>query len=128
LLQRHDILPSSTNGQFPDELLLDNGFGITDLAKRPTARAAGLTREDIETGRAILREKIERFRPRILCSVYRSSIEALTQRKYTNQFGLLADAVGETRLFALPFPYRPTAQVTEHFSAFRQLIEEARRG
>ena len=128
LLQRHDILPPSTNGQFPDELLLANSFGFTDLAKRPTPRATGLAREDIETGRVILREKIERFQPRILCSVYRSSIEALMGRKYTKQFGLLPDTVGETRLFALPFPYRPSAQVTEHFTTFRQLIEEARRG
>lgn len=126
LLQKHGILPPSTNGQFPDELLLDNGFGITDIAKRPTPRAAGLTREDLETGRAILQEKIERFQPGILCSVYRSSIETLMERKYTNQFGLLPDTVGETRLFALPFPYRPTAQVTEHFTAFRKLIEETR--
>jgi len=127
LLQTHNILPPSTNGQFPDELLLDNGFGFTDLAKRPTPRAKALTREDIDTGRDALRKKIERYQPRILCSVYRSSIEALMGRKYTKQFGLLPDTVGETRLFALPFPYRPATQVAEHFTAFRGLIEETRR-
>lgn len=128
LLQNHDILPEPTNGAFPDETLLENGFGITDLAKCPSPRADALTREDFAAGRAILRDKIERFQPKIVCSVYRKSLEALTGRKYTNRFGQLDDRVGETQLFAAPFPYRPAEQVREYFPQLRALIEEARNG
>lgn len=127
LLGRHGVIPASSNGHYPDELLLDAGFGFTDLAKVPTPRATGLTREDIEVGRHLLREKIERYQPKLLCSVYRSSIEAATGRRYPKQYGLLPDTIGETKLFALPFPYRPAAEVDRYMNEFRKLIARLRR-
>jgi TDG/mug DNA glycosylase family protein len=126
LLHTYDILPLPANGAFPDEMLLENGFGITDLAKRPSPRADSQTRADVEAGRAILREKIERFQPKIVCSVYRKSLEVLTGRKYARTFGLLDDSIGQTLLFAAPFPYRPAEQVREYFPQLRELIDEAR--
>lgn len=126
MLHTYDILPRPANGGFPDEMLLANGFGITDLAKCPSPRADALTREDFEAGRAMLREKIERFQPKIVCSVYRKSLEVLTGRKYTRCFGLLGDRIGDSLLFAAPFPYRPAAQVREYFPQLRELIDEAR--
>jgi TDG/mug DNA glycosylase family protein len=126
LIITHGILPEPTNGEFPDETLVANGFGITDLAKCPSPRADALTREDIEAGRAMLLQKIERYQPKIVCSVYRKTLEVLTGRKYTHQFGLLDERIGETLLFAAPFPYRPAEQVREYFPQLWQLIEEAR--
>jgi TDG/mug DNA glycosylase family protein len=126
MLHTFGILPRPANGHFPDETLLENGFGITDLAKCPSPRADALTREDFVAGRAILRDKIERFQPKIVCSVYRKSLEVLTGRRYTKRFGLLSDRIGETLLFASPFPYRPAEQVREYFPQLRSLIDEAR--
>ena len=74
----------------------------------------------------MLRDKIERFQPKIVCSVYRKTLEVLTGRKYTRKFGLLGDRIGETLLFAAPFPYRPAEQVREYFPQLRELIAEAR--
>jgi TDG/mug DNA glycosylase family protein len=128
LLITHGILPEPKSGAFPDETLFANGFGITDLAKRPSPRAYALTREDFEAGRAILRDKIDRFQPKIVCSVYRKSLEVLTGRKYTKRFGLLGDRIGETLLFAAPFPYRPAEQVREYLPQLREVIVEARNG
>ena len=107
-------------------MLLDHGFGFTDLAKCPTPRANALTRADIEAGREILRAKVGRYRPKILCSVYKSTIEQLMDKKYPRQFGLLPDRFGNTQLFAGPFPYRPAAQVAMHMRELKQLIDEAR--
>jgi double-stranded uracil-DNA glycosylase len=128
MLHTYGILPRPANGAFPDETLLANAFGITDLAKCPSPRADTLTREDFEAGRAMLRDKIERFQPKIVCSVYRKPLEVLTSRKYTHQFGLLDDRIGETRLFAAPFPYRPAEQVREYLPQLRELIAGARNG
>ena len=128
LLITYGILPEPKNGAFVDDTLLENGFGITDLAKCPSPRADALTREDFEAGRAMLREKIERFQPKIVCSVYRKSLEVLTGRKYTRKFGLLGDRIGDTLLFAAPFPYRPAEQVREYLPQLRELIAEARNG
>ena len=127
MLVTFGILPDP-KGRFHDETFLENGLGITDLAKRPSPRANALTRADFEAGRTILREKIERFRPKIVCSVYRKTLEVLMGRKYTKKFGLLDGHIGETRLFAAPFPYRPQAQVQEYFPQLRRMITEARSG
>jgi TDG/mug DNA glycosylase family protein len=128
LLMTYGILPEPANGCFPDDLLLENGFGITDVAKCPSPRADALTHEDLEAGRAMLRDKIERYQPKIVCSVYRKSLEVLTGRKYTHQFGLLDERIGDAQLFAAPFPYRPAEQVREYFPQLRALIEGARDG
>jgi TDG/mug DNA glycosylase family protein len=49
-----------------DGALLDMGVGFTNLCCRPTRRADELTREEIEAGALALRQKIERFRPRVV--------------------------------------------------------------
>ena len=52
-------------GPEEDELLPDlMGIGFTNLASRPTRRADELTREEIRTGAAELRDKLERYNPR----------------------------------------------------------------
>jgi TDG/mug DNA glycosylase family protein len=52
-------------GPEEDELLPDLlGIGFTNLASRPTRRADELTREEIRTGAAELRDKLERYNPR----------------------------------------------------------------
>jgi TDG/mug DNA glycosylase family protein len=49
-----------------DELLLDLGIGFTNLVSRPSRRADELTREEIRSGAIALREKLERFQPRVV--------------------------------------------------------------
>jgi double-stranded uracil-DNA glycosylase len=128
LLHAYQILPRPENGTFPDETLLDHGFGITDLVKRPTPRANELTREEVAAGASILRHKIETHQPKFVCSVYKSTLEALAGNKYANHYGLLDDKIGDTRLFAAPFPYRSREEVAEHLPRFRQLLAEVKNG
>lgn len=47
-----------------DERLLERGIGFTNLCSRPTRRADELTREEIQAGSLVLREKLEELRPR----------------------------------------------------------------
>jgi TDG/mug DNA glycosylase family protein len=125
LLISYGILPEPGD-RFADELLLEHGLGITDLAKIPSARANALTREDIDTGRAMLLHKIERYQPKIVCSIYKTTLEVITGKKYKHKFGLLPDTIGETKLFAAPFPYRPAEDVRLYLPQLRDLIDEAR--
>src|SRR5829696_5229678 len=52
----------------PDEKheLLTLGLGITNVAARTTNTAAELTREELIEGGRILREKVRRYRPKVL--------------------------------------------------------------
>jgi TDG/mug DNA glycosylase family protein len=126
MLDAYGILPLPAGGRLPDEALLEHGFGFTDLAKCPSPRAHTLTREDIATGREVLRAKVAEYRPKIICSVYKSTIEQLTDKRYPRQYGLLPDGFGETLLFAAPFPYKPIEMRERHFGELKRLIDEAR--
>jgi len=52
-----------------EELLLDDGFGVTNLVRRATATAAELTNEELRAGRRTLARKIRRYRPRCVAVV-----------------------------------------------------------
>jgi TDG/mug DNA glycosylase family protein len=48
---------------------LERGVGFTDLVKRPTVRAAELTRDEYEAGVDRIRSLVRAFRPKVLCFV-----------------------------------------------------------
>src|SRR5262249_17426854 len=50
-----------------DVQLPGSGIGLTDVAKRPTANAAGLTASDFEEWVPHLVKKLERYSPRVAC-------------------------------------------------------------
>jgi TDG/mug DNA glycosylase family protein len=89
----------------PDEQdqLLSLGLGITNVAPRATARAAGLTPAELREGALELQEKMARLRPQWLAvlgvTVYRTAFghpDAVV--------GPQAAALGLTRLWVLPNP------------------------
>lgn len=125
-LVAHRILPQPGSGQFHDQLLVANRLGITDLVKVPSARADSLDAADIAYGRRQLRKKIRDLKPKIVCSVYKGALEELCEARFTNQWGPLDARVEGSRLFIMPFPYRPKHEVSRHMRQLRRSIEEAR--
>jgi double-stranded uracil-DNA glycosylase len=99
-----------------DRLLLEHGFGFTDLVKRPTARAAELSPEELGAGIAALRRKLERHQPRIACfhgiTGYRPVHHLLMRDRSDPALGLQAIAIGATRLFLVPNPSGANAHVS----------------
>lgn len=51
------------------EDLLELGYGFTNIVSRPTRGAEDITREEYRLGRAVLREKLQRYKPRVACFV-----------------------------------------------------------
>jgi len=108
----------------PDEQdeLVTWGLGITNLAARTTARADELGREELLDGGAILRTKVETFRPRWLAVVgvtaYR---DAFGDRRAA--IGRQVASIGATRIWVLPNPSGLNAHYTLPLLAdeFRQL-------
>ena len=115
------------------EELLPLGYGITNVSARATATAAELSREELMEGGRILREKVERHRPRWLA--------VLGVGAYRTAFGRRAAAlgpqdeqIGGTRVWVLPNPsglnahYTP-ARLAELFRELRRAAErEGERG
>lgn len=64
-----------------DAQLLQFGYGFTNIVARPTQTAAELTKEEYREGARILLNKIERYRPKVVCYVGKGVYEQLTKRK-----------------------------------------------
>lgn len=111
-----------------EELLLGYGYGITNFVERATATAAELTKEELRAGGQRLREKIARYRPRVLAvlgiTAYRTAFE-----QPRASIGRQPQRIHETAVWALPNPsglnahYTPAA-LAEVFRAFRLTVEE----
>lgn len=85
------------------DLLLDHGLGITNVAARATARADELSDEELRAGGEVLKAAVLRHEPRWLAvagiTAYRT---ALGQRDA--RIGRQEQTIGRTRVWALPNP------------------------
>jgi double-stranded uracil-DNA glycosylase len=52
-----------------DDLLLELGYGITNIVARPTKAADEITKEEYRQGREILLQKISTIKPKVVCYV-----------------------------------------------------------
>jgi TDG/mug DNA glycosylase family protein len=99
-----------------DRMLLDHGFGFTDLVKRPTARADQLDPAELTAGVAELMAKLAREKPRIACfhgiTGFRYVHRALAADAPTPQLGEQPWRLGPSRLFVIPNPSPANAHAT----------------
>jgi TDG/mug DNA glycosylase family protein len=105
-------------------LLLEDGFGITNLVKRASATADQLSAAELVAGGRRLRAKVRRYRPRYLAVVgigaYRTAFE-----RPNAELGLQEEVIAETKLWVLPNP----SGLNAHYRArdlanlFRELLE-----
>jgi TDG/mug DNA glycosylase family protein len=86
-----------------EHLLLDRGYGITNLVARATATAAELTAEELVKGRQRLARTVRRYAPRWVAvlgvGAYRQAFARPAAR-----IGLQPERMGDTRLWVLPNP------------------------
>jgi TDG/mug DNA glycosylase family protein len=101
--------------------LLRDGYGITNLVARATATAAELTTRELPEGAAQLREKVCRFRPRVLAvlgiTAFRAAFDLPRAR-----LGPQPVRIGTTRVWVLPNPSGLNAHYT--LSALARLFRE----
>ncbi len=113
-----------------DRALLDHGFGFTDVAKRPTARADQLDPTELAAGVAQLTAKLEREAPRIACfhgiTGFRAVHQILVPATPAPLLGEQAWRLGSTRLFVIPNPSPANAHATaaEQTRWYDRLAEE----
>jgi len=75
-----------------DELLLDLGFGITNIVSRPTKAADEITNQEYKEGKEILKQKIARFKPSIICYVGKGVYQQFSGNK-TVPWGVQKESV-----------------------------------
>jgi TDG/mug DNA glycosylase family protein len=88
---------------FVDALLLDLGFGITNLVARASASADELTPDELHAGARILTRKAQKLTPRFVAFVGLQAYRTAFARRKA-QVGLQPETIGSSRLWLLPNP------------------------
>lgn len=98
----------SASGLVPDPVgpgdearLLGWGIGLTDVVKRPTGGIHELGPDEFRHGAQQLRDKIARYRPRIVCFNGLTGYRVCCQTKQA-RVGRQTERFGGARVFALP--------------------------
>ena len=101
-------LDSSTDYKMPDQ-----GIGMTDIVKRPTRGASDLRAADYREWAPVLKEKLERFQPLIVCFhgavAYRNYLRHVEGVNASSlelglELGLQPLTIGRSRVFLVPNP------------------------
>ena len=113
---------------FDERELLKSGYGITNVVQRATATADLLLKDEIVQGGEQLRQKVRRYRPKILAvlgvGTYRT---AFSHPKAT--VGRQSEMIGATILWVLPNPsglnahYQP-ADLARLFRELKEFVDE----
>ncbi len=95
-------------GAEDDATLLDDGIGFTDVAKRPTPMGSGLRAGDFREWAPVLKEKVLKFAPRLVCfhglMAYKAYLQHGEGVKESPQLGLQERTIGVSKVFVVPNP------------------------
>jgi len=100
----------AAQGQSPDDLLLDSGYGMTDVCKLPRPFDDEPTEAEYTAGWERVCGIITRTRPRILVFVYKGALDKVLQYSYgwehKSGYGFNDDLMRTfgRRVFAFPLP------------------------
>ena len=100
---------------------LDFAIGLTNLVERPSRGSGDLSRAEMAAGAARLREKLRRYRPRVVCFNGKLIYEAFAGRRC--EFGLQAERAEGALVFVMPSTSARTAayQRLDKLRFFRSL-------
>jgi len=127
LLYESDLVPEPLNYE-DDWRAPEFGIGLTNLVARASPTMDDLSLKEMREGVAVLREKILRYRPGVVCFNGKRIFEVFAGRRC--QLGLQPERVGRSRLFVMPSTSARTAsyQRGDKLAYFRQLPDLLRMG
>ena len=106
-LNRSGLLPEELDAA-SDARVLEFGIGFTDVVKRPTRGASKLRAADYRTWAPVLREKLTRFKPLVVCfhgvTGYRGYLKYAEGVSERPVLGQQPRCIGASRVFVVPNP------------------------
>lgn len=108
-LQRTGLLKVPP-GMQPDDVLLQHGYGITDLVKEPHPYRVEPSATEYQAGMERLLTTIERLAPRVLFFVYKGVLDQILKLHFNRPqkarygFNPEFDAYFKSRVFVFPMP------------------------
>jgi TDG/mug DNA glycosylase family protein len=123
LLYEARLVPESITYE-DDDRLPAWGFGVTNIVPRPSPGIDTLAPAEYVEGRARLRRKIARYRPKVVAMVGVTVFRAMfPERKGALVLGLQPERISDADVFVLPNPSGRNANYSyaEMLAAFRGL-------
>lgn len=113
-----------------DHLLLQEGYGLTNIVSRPSKSSSDLTKEEMCKGAMALRKKIENYKPRIVCflgkEIYRLYIGLKSSIPISYGIPAQSHLFHQTRAFVAPNPSArstiPYDRKLDYFVQLRSLL------
>jgi len=108
MLKQYAILRPTTD--FEDDVLLQHGYGLTDIAKEPRPFGQEPSREEYRTGARRILELIRFHQPKVTVFVYKRVLDKMIQfefgitHKSTYGFNQNLENSFGCRVFAFPLP------------------------
>jgi double-stranded uracil-DNA glycosylase len=91
-----------------DANLLDYRIGFTDVVKRPTPQASGLSAADYRQWTPVLKAKLLEYQPHIICfhglTGYKAYLRYAEGVEEKSLLGLQERTIGRSRIFVVPNP------------------------
>jgi double-stranded uracil-DNA glycosylase len=88
---------------FEECLLLEYGYGITNIVARATGSAAELADDELQAGAGRLRRKIRRYRPKVVAFLGVTAYRVAFQRPQAN-LGRQQETIADAGVWVLPNP------------------------
>lgn len=92
---------------FGDDAAMAVGMGFTDVVKRPTARANGISAKEMRYGAELLCTKLRDISPPVVIFPFKKAAEAIVGSVRGN--GWIDATFAGARLFVMPGPYESKA-------------------
>jgi TDG/mug DNA glycosylase family protein len=64
-----------------DRLLIELGYGLTNIVERPTRAASDIRKEEYDEGRVKLKKKIQYYKPKIVCFVGKGVYQEYSKKR-----------------------------------------------
>ncbi len=91
-----------------DKRIIEQGIGFTDVVKRPSSSASDLRAADFRKWSPVLKEKLERFQPLIVCfhgaTAYRNYLKYAEGVSERPVLGVQPRIIGRSKVFLVPNP------------------------
>lgn len=102
LLHASGLWPSPLTTE-DDDQILEAGFGLTDVAKRPTPGSSSLSKSDFMHAKTRMKNLARRFNPEVIAFVSKTAIRAyLGDMRYPVEYGLQDWRIEDSDVFSLP--------------------------
>jgi len=85
-----------------DDRILEFGYGLTDIVKRPSRGVGELVPREFREGKKVLKEKLLRIRPLIVCFNSKSAFVGFFGRDAFRAFGRQRVRIEQARVYVLP--------------------------